>query len=89
MQTTLAQRPQLLIIDDDEHIRALLVNVLSESYDCAQATSAEDALVAPTESHFDLVISDIQMGGMSGLELVPCTGLKMPAATTISFTPLT
>lgn len=60
-----------MIIDDDEYVRGLLVNILSDRYDCAQAESAEHALVTLTESHFDLVISDIQMGGMSGLELVP------------------
>lgn len=65
------KRPPILIIDDDEDIRALLLSVLTDNYDCTQAESAEDALIALEESHFDLVISDIQMGGMSGLELVP------------------
>jgi diguanylate cyclase (GGDEF)-like protein len=71
MQTSIEQRRRLLIIDDDQYVRALLVNILSDNYDCTQLESAEDALVTLTESHFDLVISDIQMGGMSGLELVP------------------
>jgi diguanylate cyclase (GGDEF)-like protein len=71
MQTLVEHRPHLLIIDDDEHVRGLLVSILSDNYDCAQAESAEHALVILTESHFDLIISDIQMGVMSGLELVP------------------
>jgi len=71
MQTAFETNPRVLIIDDDEHIRRLLLNVLSDNYDCAEAESAEDALMALAESHFDLIISDIQMGGMSGLELVP------------------
>lgn len=71
MQTAFENNPRVLIIDDDEHIRHLLLNVLSDNYDCCEAESAEHALMALAESHFDLVISDIQMGGMSGLELVP------------------
>jgi diguanylate cyclase (GGDEF)-like protein len=71
MQTALKKNPRVLIIDDDQNIRALLLNILSESYDCSEAESAEQALIALAQSKFDLVISDIQMGGMSGLELVP------------------
>ncbi|MDQ2920638.1 MAG: EAL domain-containing protein [Acidobacteriota bacterium] len=71
MQTAFKNNQRILIIDDDEHIRGLLLNVLSDNYDCSEAESAEHALIALSESHFDLVISDIQMGGMSGLELVP------------------
>jgi diguanylate cyclase (GGDEF)-like protein len=71
MQTALKKTPRVLIIDDDEHMRGLLLNILSENYDCSEAESAEQALIALAGSQFDLVISDIQMGGMSGLELVP------------------
>src|ERR1700674_122381 len=71
MQTAFEKNSRVLIIDDDEFIRSLLLNVLSDNYDCSEAESAEHALTALAESHFDLVISDIQMGGMSGLELVP------------------
>ncbi len=71
MQTLSENRPRILIIDDDEHIRRLLLDVLRDNYDCSQVESAESALEALKDSQFDLVISDIQMGGMSGLELVP------------------
>ncbi|MGI9069269.1 MAG: putative bifunctional diguanylate cyclase/phosphodiesterase [Pyrinomonadaceae bacterium] len=65
------EKPPILIIDDDERIRGLLLSVLGDNYDCSQAESAEHALTALAASRFDLVISDIQMGVMSGLELVP------------------
>ena len=64
-------RTKILIIDDDDQIRGLLLKLLGNSYDCCEAESAEQALTALAADHFDLVISDIQMGGMSGLELVP------------------
>ena len=65
------QKPKLLIIDDEEPIRGLLIDLLGGDYDCSDAGSAEEALTALADETFDLVISDIDMGGMSGLELVP------------------
>src|SRR6185369_11549985 len=65
------KKPRVLIIDDEEQIRSLLIDVLSDSYQCSDAGSAEEALAALANTNFDLVISDIRMGGMSGLELVP------------------
>src|SRR5215217_5061303 len=65
------RKPRVLIIDDEEQIRSLLIDVLSDSYQCSDAGSAEEALAALANTNFDLVISDIDMGGMSGLELVP------------------
>src|SRR5688572_11689382 len=67
----MSQKPKLLIIDDELQIRSLLVDLLGPVYDCSEASSAEDALAALSQETFDLVISDIDMGGMSGLELVP------------------
>src|SRR6185436_10579649 len=64
-------KPKVLIIDDEEQIRNLLIDVLGDSYQCSDAGSAEEALAALAGEAFDLVISDIDMGGMSGLELVP------------------
>lgn len=64
-------KPKLLIIDDEEQIRHLLMDLLGSLYDCCTASSAEEALAALSEQTFDLVISDIDMGRMSGLELVP------------------
>lgn len=64
-------KPKLLIIDDEEQIRNLLKDLLGTVYDCSTASSAEEALSALSEDTFDLVISDIDMGRMSGLELVP------------------
>ena len=71
MEPANSHKPKLLIIDDEEQIRHLLQDLLGESYDCCGAGSAEEALAALSQQTFDLVISDIDMGGMSGLELVP------------------
>jgi diguanylate cyclase (GGDEF)-like protein len=66
-----AEKPRVLVIDDEEQIRNLLIDLLGNAYQCSDAGSAEEALAALSKDTFDLVISDIDMGGMSGLELVP------------------
>jgi len=64
-------KANILIIDDEEQIRDLLVAILGSSYTCCSVTSAEEALSKLSREAFDLVISDIDMGGMSGIELIP------------------
>lgn len=71
MEPAQTQRANVLIIDDEWQIRSLLVDLLGSVYRCSEAGSAEEALQALSHETFDLVISDIDMGGMSGLELVP------------------
>jgi diguanylate cyclase (GGDEF)-like protein len=66
-----SEKPAILIIDDDEQIRSLLNDLLSAENDCTTVGSAEEALAVLKSINFSLVISDINMGGISGLELVP------------------
>ena len=64
-------KANILIIDDEEQIRDLLIAILGSSYTCCSVASAEEALSKLSREAFDLVISDIDMGGMSGIELIP------------------
>ncbi len=59
----------ILIIDDEEPIRRLLVAYLSDSYRCVAAASAHEAMTLLSGSSFNLVLSDINMPGTSGTEL--------------------
>lgn len=61
----------ILIVDDEPEIRDIMRRLLSESYRCTEADSAEAALSMLRTEKFDLVISDIKMDGMSGLEMIP------------------
>src|SRR6476619_220271 len=63
--------PRILIVDDEVEITEILADLLSEDYDCLRAASAEEALAHLNESQFHLVISDITMPGMSGLDMIP------------------
>jgi diguanylate cyclase (GGDEF)-like protein len=66
-----SEKPNILIIDDDDQIRSLLKDVLSPNHDCTTVGSAEGALAIMKSIKFNLVISDINMGEISGLDLVP------------------
>jgi diguanylate cyclase (GGDEF)-like protein len=77
------QRPSILIIDDDEQIRGLLVELLYANNDCTSVASAEEALSILAEEEFDLVISDINMPGISGLDLLPHVHNAWPDTTVI------
>jgi putative nucleotidyltransferase with HDIG domain len=63
--------PRILIVDDEREITEILADLLSEEYECLKAGSAEDALNCLRENEFQLVISDITMPGMSGLDMIP------------------
>ena len=63
--------PRILLVDDEVEITEILADLLSEDYDCIRAGSAEQALGLLREKEFQLVISDITMPGMSGLEMIP------------------
>jgi response regulator RpfG family c-di-GMP phosphodiesterase len=66
-----SDRPaRILIIDDEPNVLSVLYTVLCSRYDCKTATSALEALGYLREETYDLVLSDIMMPGMSGLELL-------------------
>ncbi|HZH30392.1 MAG TPA: HD domain-containing phosphohydrolase [Pyrinomonadaceae bacterium] len=62
---------RLLIADDEPEIRSILQEFLCDDYDCHAVGSAEEALALLRAMRFDLLITDINMEGMSGLELIP------------------
>ena len=74
------EKPTILIVDDDEQIRNLLAILLSDDYECTKVASAEDALAIVAREEFDLIISDINMGGLSGLDLLPYLQRACPHA---------
>jgi putative two-component system response regulator len=71
MSLQISKKVRILIVDDESDITELLFDLLSTEYECSMAGSAEQALVHLQESKFELVISDITMPGMSGLDMIP------------------
>jgi response regulator RpfG family c-di-GMP phosphodiesterase len=64
-------RPRILIVDDEPEITAILTDLFSGDYDCEAAASAELGIEALKNREFELVVSDITMPGMSGLDMIP------------------
>ena len=64
-------KARILIVDDEPLVRNLLLELFSGSYECVEVGSAEEALSKLQNETFNLVISDIQMSGISGLEMIP------------------
>ncbi|HEX7956274.1 MAG TPA: HD domain-containing phosphohydrolase, partial [Pyrinomonadaceae bacterium] len=62
---------RLLIADDDAAVRSVLEEYLCLENECESVGSAEEALRLLADGDFQLVLSDIAMEGMSGLELIP------------------
>lgn len=78
MSESIENRARVLIADDEPQIREILLELLSGDYECHEVSSAEEALALLHTEVFQLVLSDIQMSGMSGLEMVPKVLELMP-----------
>lgn len=64
-------KTRILIVDDELSMREFLSILLErEGYEVAMAANAEEALGLIDNSLFDLVISDVQMPGLNGIELL-------------------
>jgi two-component system response regulator HydG len=62
--------PRVLLVDDEAPLRlTLAANLELEGFVVTEAASAEDALMLVRNHGFDLVVSDIRMPGMNGVEL--------------------
>ena len=69
---------RILVVDDEDHIRDYLAEELTdEGYEVLIATSAPEALKIIEKEELNLVVLDIRMPGMTGVEALPrILGLK-------------
>jgi DNA-binding NtrC family response regulator len=70
-QNKVMARKAILVVDDEKSQREILEMILSgEGYDVTTASSGEAALKFVHDRRFDLVLTDLKMTGMSGLDLL-------------------
>lgn len=61
--------PKILIVDDEDYTRTFFKNILAdENYQCWFAADGSEALDVWAEQNFDLIIMDIRMPQVSGME---------------------
>ncbi|MFT3746174.1 MAG: EAL domain-containing protein [Pyrinomonadaceae bacterium] len=61
---------RILIVDDEPAVRKLIAAIIGFKYSCTTASSAEEALKCLDQEVYDLVVTDVNLGGMNGMELM-------------------
>jgi diguanylate cyclase (GGDEF)-like protein len=68
---TMAKDIRILIVDDEPTVRNVLSQVLEDDgFETTEAANGEEALACLKKEPFSLVITDIMMPGMTGIELL-------------------
>jgi response regulator RpfG family c-di-GMP phosphodiesterase len=81
------ERPRVLIVDDEKFIRDILADFLGmEGYIVRTAEDGAAALQELANAHYDLIISDLKMPRMGGIELLEQIGTAAPNALTVIMT---
>ena len=71
MEITSNNKYSILLVDDNPNILELNREVLSgQGYQLTKATSGESAIEALEKQHFDMVITDINMGKVNGINVL-------------------
>ena len=81
------ERPRVLIVDDEKFIRDILADFLGmEGYIVRTAEDGAAALGELNNAHYDLIISDLKMPRMGGIELLDAVHTAAPHALTVIMT---
>ena len=70
---------KVLVVDDNQDMRAYLIEILKDNYEVSEASNGSEGLNLAIQQHPDLIVSDIMMEKMDGLEF--CRNLKSNAET--------
>ncbi|MES2777223.1 MAG: two-component regulator propeller domain-containing protein [Bacteroidota bacterium] len=74
MEGLVSGTASILVVDDNEQMLQYIVSIFTEKYKVFSANSAEEGLRIAKEYLPDLIISDVVMGGMSGMDF--CKTIK-------------
>ena len=80
-------KAKILVVDDEENVCRNVQKILSkEDYDVSYALSADEALEQMAKESYSILISDIVMPGMNGLEFLKLVKNQWPLTKVIMFT---
>ena len=74
----------ILVVDDEEYMCKMVTDLLSGDYDVAIASNGLEALSKMEAGEFDLVITDLVMPGMNGIDLLMNIGKRAPGQKVIA-----
>jgi len=78
---------KILVVDDNQTIRCIIAQMLSRlGYDVISTDSGENGLELFLKNQFDLVITDLEMSGMDGINLAGHIKEKSPFTLVILMT---
>ncbi len=64
-------QPRILVVDDEPHVVQIFQDLLAQrGYEVVSSTNGDDAILKVTTESFDLVLTDINLPGVDGLEVV-------------------
>ena len=84
MSETPTEDLKVLVVDDEDLVRQMISRLLRRNgIACEQAASLEEAVPRLDSEHFDILITDQNMPGGSGAELITFVSMKSPETATI------
>jgi DNA-binding NtrC family response regulator len=84
---TVEATAKVLVIEDDEVLRQLLIDVLSDQdYEVEAAETGEEGLHAMEQDVFDIVLLDINLPGMDGMDVLRLVPARQPDAQVVMMT---
>src|SRR5512145_1294274 len=87
LKVTRKMTASILVVDDEPAIQDILTwSLAAEGYRVATAGSGEEALTRVAEQDFDVIVTDIVMPGLNGLDLLERSRVLNPRASVIVMT---
>jgi len=78
---------KILVVDDEINVcKSIRKAILAEDYEVDMALSGEEALMKDKERLYDLIITDLMMPGISGMDLLTSLKTNRPEANVIMIT---
>ena len=83
----MTESARILVVDDEEPVCKTVANALrTDKHTVDTALSAEDALLRAEAFRYDVVITDLMMPGLSGMDLLKIASERMPETKVIMIT---
>jgi CheY-like chemotaxis protein/glycine cleavage system H lipoate-binding protein len=83
----MGEKPRILVVDDELPVCKSISSALApDDYEVDTALSAEEALKREEQSEYDVVITDLMMPGLSGLDLLKAVKERRPEVRVIMVT---